>query len=196
MEPRAERYSKRMQPEQQQPEAPVEQVEGQPAVQEPILQSDEQPEADVVHWQASEYIHHEKSAVWFTVFGVVVVAMIAIAWLLLKSPSFAVVIVVMAVAVVALTFRPPHTMSYTLSTKGLYINDTLHNFSEFRGFALIQDHGENSIMMLPVRRFQPGITVYFPADKGEEIVDMLGVRLPMEERKLDPIDKLVHMLRF
>jgi hypothetical protein len=37
--------------------------------------------------------------------------------------------------------------------------------------------------------------VYFPEKQGEEIVDMFGLRLPMEEVKLDMIDKLVRLLR-
>jgi hypothetical protein len=39
------------------------------------------------------------------------------------------------------------------------------------------------------------VTVYFPKEKGEEIGDMFGARLPMEQVKLDFIDKIVRRLR-
>jgi hypothetical protein len=48
---------------------------------------------------------------------------------------------------------------------------------------------------MPRKRFSPAVTVYFPKEKGEEIVDVFGARLPMEEVKLDLIDKIVRKLR-
>jgi len=50
-------------------------------------------------------------------------------------------------------------------------------------------------MLLPTKRFQPGVSVYFPEEAGEAIVDMLGVRLPMQELHLDAVDKIVRKLR-
>ena len=37
--------------------------------------------------------------------------------------------------------------------------------------------------------------MYFPKEQGEEIVDVFGARLPMEEVKLDVLDKIVRKLR-
>jgi len=50
-------------------------------------------------------------------------------------------------------------------------------------------------MLIPTKRFAPGVSVYFPDDAGEKIVDILGQRLPMEELKLDVIDIVVRKLR-
>ena len=48
---------------------------------------------------------------------------------------------------------------------------------------------------MPKRRFGTRVTVYFPESQGEQIVDMFGERLPMEQVKLDVLDKLVRFLR-
>ena len=50
-------------------------------------------------------------------------------------------------------------------------------------------------MLTPRKRFSPRVTVYFPEAQGEEIVDAFGARLPMEEVKLDMLDKLIKFLR-
>ncbi|MNY79362.1 hypothetical protein D3C86_2199690 [compost metagenome] len=50
-------------------------------------------------------------------------------------------------------------------------------------------------MLIPVKRFLPGVTVYFPETLGEQIVDFLGARLAMQELHLDIIDKVVRKLR-
>ena len=52
-----------------------------------------------------------------------------------------------------------------------------------------------SIMLIPTKRFATGVSVYFPEELGERIIDLLGQRLPMENLKLDAIDILVRKLR-
>lgn len=157
----------------------------------PIAASQEQP----VHWQATEYIHREKDIRWFIGFGLVAVALIAAAIFLMDSITFAILIPVMAAALLVYTHRPPRILDYTLSRQGLHINDHLYSFREFKGFGVIHDGEEYSVMLLPVKRFHQGISVYFPEESGEAIVDMLGSRLPMQELHLDLVDRIIRKLR-
>ena len=167
----------------QEPPATQSTVQQPPAEQEPL------------HWQGTEYVHHEKDALWFIIFGVVVVVFMLLAIFLIESPTFAVLIPVMAAALIVYARRPPRLIDYTLSPKGLYVNDQLYPFSDFKGFGVIRDDGEYSIMLIPTKRFRLGVSIYFPEDAGEAIVDMLGVRLPMREMKLDVFDRIIHKLR-
>jgi hypothetical protein len=148
-----------------------------------------------VSWQAQEYIHQEKSGLWFVLFGIIIFVLMALAILLMKSWTFAVLLVVIAVVILFFAKRPPRIMSYSLSNKGLHIGDQLHTFSDFRAFGVIHDGQEYSIMLIPTKRFLPGVSVYFPEEAGEQIVDALGSRLPMQELHLDIVDKIVRALR-
>jgi hypothetical protein len=152
-------------------------------------------ESEPIRWQATEYIHHEKDATWFILFAVVVVALMVISIFVIDSITFTVLIPVMAAALLVYTRRPPRLIDYTLSQQGLYVNDHLYSFAEFKGFGVIHDKQEFSIMLIPTKRFRPGVSVYFPEEAGEAIVDMLGARLPMQELHLDMVDKLIHKLR-
>lgn len=154
-----------------------------------------QPEEEPVHWQAHEYIHHDKSPLWFIVFTVAVIILIAAAIFLIQSVTFAVLVPVMAVALLVYSHRPPRILNYTLSQQGLHINDRLYPFAQFKGFGVIHDGDEYSVMLIPIKRFQPGVSVYFPEEAGEAIVDMLGARLPMQELHLDAVDKIIRKLR-
>jgi len=175
-------------PEDDRPLAEQENVE-QPLVADDI---DDTP----VTWTAQEYIHIDKSPIWFVLFVVVVLGFIAIDIFLLKSYTFSALVIVMAVAVVIYTRRPPRTLTYGLSVRqGLYVGEKLYHFDEFKAFGLIPDGEHNSIMLIPTKRFAPGVSVYFPTEAGERIVDILGQRLPMEELKLDIIDVVVRKLR-
>lgn len=165
------------------------------------LETTPQPDAptdadtDALHWQAAEYIQHQRNPLWYVALIAIVVILMAMAVLWIKSWTFAILVPVMALALVVYVRRPAAVIDYTLSAKGMFINDTLHSFHEFKAFGVIHDGNEYSVQLIPVRRFRPSLSVYFPEESGEKIVDMLGVRLPMEQLKPDAFDKIVHFLR-
>jgi len=148
-----------------------------------------------VRWQAQEYIQHDKGALWFVAFALVTLAMMAVAIFLVKSITFNILVPVMAAALFVYVNRPPRVLDYTLSRQGLHVNDHLYPFSEFKGFGVIHDGKEFSVLLLPIKRFKPGVSVYFPEASGEAIVDMLGARLPMQTLHLDIIDRIIRKLR-
>ncbi len=178
-----------------------------PAVEQPVveqeqfgdpLQDGDMPEEDLeepITWSAHEYIHQEKGALWFLAFAVVVIALGAVSLFLMKSWTFAALLVVIALVVIVYSRRPPRELTYSLGDEGLMIDDTLHKFATFKSFGVIRDGEQFSVMLIPIQRFQPGITVYFPEEAGEDIVDILGSRLPMKELHLDVIDRIVRLLR-
>jgi len=186
-------YSAPRQPEpvtETQETAPLSDIPHEPQADDGQPENPTQP----VSWTATEYIHQEKNPVWFIAFGLAVVALIVGA-VFMQAWTFVALIPVMATALFLYTRRPPHLIDYVLSEKGLYINHVLHPFGEFKGFGVIRDGQEYSVMLIPVRRFRPGVSVYFPKESGEAIVDLLGARLPMQELQLDAFDKVVRALR-
>lgn len=174
---------------------PGEEAPETPAPEVPASEASS-PADTPITWTAEEYIHIDKSPWWFVIFIIVVLGLISIDIFFLKSYTFSVLVVVMAVAVIIYTRRPPRTLTYALSMQqGLYVGERLYHFDEFKAFGLIKDGEHNSIMLIPRKRFSPGVSVYFPEEAGEEIVDILGKRLPMENLKLDVIDIVVRKLR-
>ncbi len=175
-----------------------------PAEEEPVeegapqtaLPEEDTPDNPPITWTAQEYVHSDRSPVWFILFVLVVIGLIAFDIFLLKSWTFSLLVVVMAVALVIYIRRPPRTLTYALSpNQGLYVGERLYHFDEFKSFGLIQDGEHYSIMLIPRKRFATGVSVFFPDDAGERIVDILGQRLPMENLKLDLVDAIVRKLR-
>lgn len=179
-----------------QPEQPIEPVAGpieQPQVT-PDVQPVQLPEVQPIQWQAPEYIQERRSPWWFIGFWAVTILLMVAAIFVIRSLSFAVLVPAMAAALMIYSHRPPRTLNYVLSTKGIYINEKLHPLGEFKSFGVVQGESIPSIMLLPVQRFRPGLTVHFPVEAGEAIVDMLGQRIPMQEIKLDAFDKIIRKL--
>jgi len=149
----------------------------------------------VINWDAAEYIHLEKGAWWYTILILIALAIVAVDILWLKSYTLSVLVIVMVIALIIYSRRPPRTIHYSLNPgRGIYVGDKLREFDEFKAFGTIRDGEHYSIMLLPVKRFSPGLSVYFPESLGEQIVDMLGAHLPMENLKLDTIDIVVRKL--
>jgi hypothetical protein len=164
-------------------------------VDTPEDRQDQEPTDAPVTWTAYEYLHQEKGTMWFIVFTAVIVLLFALSVFLMKSWSFAVLLGVIAIVVVIYSRRPPRELTYSLSDEGLFVDQKLHKFSDFKSFGVIRDGQEFSVMLIPTQRFQPGVTVYFPEEVGEAIVDLLGAQLPMKDLKLDAVDRLVRLLR-
>lgn len=147
-----------------------------------------------VSWEAEEYITHDKNAGWYIGLVIVCLALIALSiWL--QQWIFIAVIVLAFISLMIYELRPPRKLKYTVDAKGLTEGEKFYKFEDYRAFGILQDDQNFAIVIMPRKRFAPSVTVYFPKAKGEEIVDVFGARLPMEEVKLDFLDKIVRKLR-
>ncbi len=147
-----------------------------------------------IRWEAEEYIQHDKNAGWYI--GLVMIGLVLVAlsvWL--RWWSFTALVVLAFISLLIYVLRPPRKIKYSLNSKGLTEGEKLYVFEDYRAFGILQDDTNFAIVLMPRKRFSPAVTIYFPKEKGEEIVDMFGARLPMEEVKLDAIDKIVRKLR-
>jgi hypothetical protein len=174
----------------QQPEAQVYDTTPEMPVDELEDLSQDQP----IQWQAPEYVQERRSPWWFIAFWAVAIILMVLAAFVMRSWSFAILVPAMAAALTIYSHRPPHMIGYVLSSKGLYINEKLHPMSEFRSFGILKEEAIPSLMLIPVRRFRPGLTVHFPEETGEAIVDLLGSRIPMQELKFDIFDRVIKTL--
>lgn len=175
---------------------PVEQPEQTDEFQPTPLAKEDTPDNPPITWTAQEYVHIDKGPWWFIIFAVIIIGFIALDVFVLKSWTLSLLVVVMAVAVIVYIRRPPRTLTYALSpAQGLYIGEQLYSLDQFKAFGVIHDGEHDSILLIPRKRFSPGVSVFFPTEAGERIVDILGQKLPMETLKLDMVDVIVRKLR-
>lgn len=159
----------------------------------------EEPSGNIpgaVEWNAQEYITTDKNPVWYIGLGVFVVAAIALDFFVLKTFfTVSLLAIVIAAVLIVMHVRPARMIHYRLDDEGLRVDDVLYPISDYKSFGVLHDGKENTIHLIPVKRFKPSLQVYFPVEVGEDIVDSLGSRLPMEELHLDFVDRIVHLFR-
>ena len=147
-----------------------------------------------ISWEAEEYVVRDKNAGWYV--GMVVIGLLLSALAIwLQAWTFLAVIVLSVVALLVYTLRPPRMLHYSLTERGLSEGTHLYNYDDFKAFGILKEGQHFAIVLTPRKRFSPRVTVFFPEARGEAIVDAFGARLPMEEVRLDALDRLIKFLR-
>jgi hypothetical protein len=146
-------------------------------------------------WQASEYIHHEKTLIWYVVLTIIFFALLAIAYFTKQWLSIG-VFIVMAVAIVVYARKPPRTLTYELGNDGISVDGHLYPFDQFRTFAVLPDLSWHTIDLEPTRRFMPRLSILFETENFDEVVGHLSQYLPRVDRQPDAVERLTRYLRF
>lgn len=158
------------------------------------VQSDDlHDDSDILRWHAPEYLVYKKGVMWYVATLLIFTVLMATA-VYFRAYTFMILMPVMLIAMYVYTHRSVDMHNYTLTKKGLYIDDHFYAYDEFRRFTLMIYDKENKIFMIPSKRLGVGVSFYFPEEIGEVLVDVLAARLPMEQKKPDFIDRLLKQI--
>ena len=149
-----------------------------------------------VSWSASEFIAHDKTASWYIILFFSAVIVTAGTFLLTRDYITSGMILVAALLFGIMGARKPRELDYRVSQDGIRMGNKFYSYGVFKSFSVMQEEGIESIWFMPLKRFMPGLSIYFAPNDGQKIVDVLSDYLPFEARELDPVDKLMHRLRF
>ncbi len=152
--------------------------------------------ADGFDWTASEYTDHSKSAKWFLQLAGVSILATGLAYFLTRD-----FVVVGTILVVAIIFgiaagRKPRVLHYAVDNQGITISQKRYPYGMFKSFSVIQEGPIRSIFLMPIKRFNTPLSLYYPPEGEEAITETLGAHLPMEAREQDAIDRFMHKIRF
>lgn len=147
-----------------------------------------------INWQVDHEIK-QYSSTWYVGLGGVFLGMMFLAVLLMKSWSFASLLVAVLVSVIFYIKKPIGSTRYSLSGSELFIDDNRYELNSFKAFGLIKNqNGLHNLVLLPTKRFMPALTLDLPESEGEKVVDFFGARLPMQKLELNFIDKIVQKI--
>ncbi len=146
-------------------------------------------------WQASEFIHHQKSANWYLVLGLIVVVLIAAAIVTRQWFSIA-VFATMTAAVVVYASKEPRLLNYRLDNRGVTIDGRFSPYSNFKSYSVYKDTGWHMIDLDPTQRFAPRVSIIFDNEDLDKITTILDSKMPRVDRQPDWIEKLTRSIRF
>ncbi len=171
---------------------PQEDVSGNTAPQE----VDQKTAPVEVSWTASEFIDHQKNTGWYLLLLIGVLLLAGIVYLATRDLVSAIVIIVVGILFAVLAGRKPRQLSYRIDSRGIQIGEKSFEFSTFKSFTIHQEGVIGYITLLPLKRFMPDISIFFPPEDAEKITEALSYNLPNEQHKEHGIDRLMKKLRF
>jgi hypothetical protein len=146
-------------------------------------------------WQASEFIHHEKSFSWYVILGLITLALVIAAVVTRQWFSIA-VFATMTAAVVVYASKEPRVLNYRLDNHGLTIDGKTSSYASFKSYSVQQDTNWHVIELDPTQRFSPRVSVIFDTADLDKITAILDTKMPRADRQPDWIEKLTRSIRF
>ena len=153
------------------------------------------PSGQTVTWSASEFIAHDKPTGWYGLLAMGAALVAGTVYLLTKDWIAVVVVVIVSIIFGVGASRRPRVLTYKIDSTGLTVGDKHYGFAMFKSFS-VEEGPIQAISLLSIKRFMPPLSVYYPLEQAEEIVDALSQYLPFEPHSSDPIDRLMHRIHF
>ena len=168
---------------------------------QPDMQQDnsdhEQMAEDSIRWTASEFVQHDKNISWYLILLFTTLAVAAIAYLVLNKDLFAPSIVLVLGLVFGIAgSRKPRILDYSMSEHGLTAGQKHFRYEDFKSYSLISDGPVSTVLLMPSKRFSPTLTLYVPESEIDEVLDALGMFLPIEDHEVGYVDKFLSKIRF
>lgn len=149
-----------------------------------------------INWVGSEFIANAKSTKWFLGLAGFTLLVCAIVYLISKDILAIVFIVIMSLLFAVIAAKPPRQVEYLIDDQGISVGSRHYYYSDFKSFS-IQRHGAMEyVNLLPLHRLRNELSIYFPPENSSQIFEVLASRIPNEQRRENPIDKLAKLIRF
>ena len=158
------------------------------------------PEETMYEWQAPEFAFTQKPFGWYLGIIAFFLGLSALAYFLIdglfqKILTIA-LLVIMAAATSVWAGRKPRVMNYKVTNYGVSLNDKKLTFDDFRAFYVYMDYNQESVALLPAKRFGTLVSMPLATPESEDILEVISHMVPEIEHSEDIIDKLVRRLRF
>ena len=161
----------------------------------PIVNNDA-PTDTARAWSATEYVHHEKHTLWYGLYVLGTLLLSAVVYFTTKDIMSTVIVFVAILGLVVFASRSPKVQDYEVAGDALRIGQKVYNLHDFKAFSVVEEGSTAEIMLHPLKRFLPMVSVYLPQNQVDDLADYLADSLPVEPYKPDAVDTLLRRIRF
>jgi hypothetical protein len=151
---------------------------------------------DPLAWTSSGAVSGQKSKSWYAGLLVGAVAIAALVYLISKDTVSAGAVVLAAVLFGAFSIKKPHAVHYVIDNIGITVGQKHFIFTQFRSFSVVDEGNHTSIVLSPLKRFSPLLSLSYDPQLQEQIVGLLAEHLPVEAHKKDAFDKITSSIKF
>lgn len=149
-----------------------------------------------ISWTATESMDHSKGFTWYAVLLLTGIVLIGGIYLITKDKITAATIAVVLLVFGLYAGRRPHAQDYTLSVQGIRIGARAYGLHEFKAFSMAREGANTAVVLMPLKRFMPSLTVYVSPDLEERVVQFLSSTMPFEAHRTDALESFMRRIHF
>lgn len=149
-----------------------------------------------VTWTASEFIAHQKGFEWYLGLALGSMLLASVVYAFTRDFVSSGMIIVVAIAFWAFAVKKPRVLQYVVDDNGITMGQKHYAFSMFKSFSIVDDGAAHSLLLMPMQRFMPSLSIYYALEDEERILSKVADHLPFEERNQDIIDRTMRRIRF
>ncbi|HEX5797603.1 MAG TPA: hypothetical protein VFX86_04410 [Candidatus Saccharimonadales bacterium] len=153
-------------------------------------------ESRPVAWTASEFIDHQKGTGWYLAFCGGLSAAGLLIFIFTRDYISTGAVIIAGGMIIILAKRKPRQLPYEVNDQGVNIGGRFHRYENFKSFGINQEEGVRSISFMPLKRFMPDISIYFPPEQETAILKVISNHLPHNDRPEKTVDRVAKKLRF
>lgn len=154
------------------------------------------PLSKTVSWEASEYIAHHKSFSWYLGLFTATAVIAGLVHVITEDRVALGAVIIVSLLFGIFALRKPEVLEYTVDNNGITIGNKRYIYEDFKSFSVHTQGALPSIFFWPTKRFMPGLTIYFPPEQTDDIVEALSSYIPHEEREPEAVERLMRRIRF
>lgn len=153
-----------------------------------------EPTPRSISWEAPEHHHVEKGNDWFFALAIIIVAMV-VAAILFYNVLFALLIGLAGGALAVSAAKRPSIVPYSVSVRGVKIEDRLHPFSTLDSYYIDEDnpHGPQ-LLIKSNKKLMPLLVMSIPKENIDDIETILKEKLQEEELNESLLIKVLELL--
>ena len=153
-----------------------------------------EPTPRSISWEAPEHHHVEKGNDWFFALAIIIVAMV-VAAILFDNVLFALLIGLAGGALAVSAAKRPSIVPYSVSVRGVKIEDRLHPFSTLDSYYIDEDnpHGPQ-LLIKSNKKLMPLLVMSIPKENIDDIETIIKEKLQEEELNESLLIKVLELL--
>lgn len=151
---------------------------------------------ETIHWQAEEFVYHEKGPQWFIVGGIITLG-IFFSLLILKNVFGAATILLFAIIIYMYANKKPELLDVILDSHGVTVNGKTTPYSSIASFWILYEPPVKDLVLIYKTRFTPKIIIPLGSAHPVELRELMlanGIIEKEEEESL--VDLLARRVGF
>jgi hypothetical protein len=152
-------------------------------------------ETVLLGWKAPEFQSYERGLVYYSILGVILLAVVAYA-IFARDWFIIAIFVILAGFVLWYQRKNPETKTYRITQLGIYEDDRFYQYNEIYSYWFLLDGEYKVLNIIFAKKYLPQMTILLDKTDPVKVREVLSKYIPEEATRTETLlDRLVRLFR-